>query len=65
MKKIYIAPQVEIVEIENEAMMLSVSADKGGLDGTNFGGQAGSSTGTVPKPADANERRGSWGNLWD
>ena len=65
MKKIYIAPQVEIVEIENEAMMLSVSADKGGLDDTNFGGQAGTGVGGGPKPADANDRRGSWGNLWD
>ena len=65
MKKIYVAPQVEIVEIKNEAMMLSVSAETGGLEDTNFGGQAGSSTGNGQKPADANDRRGSWGNLWE
>jgi hypothetical protein len=57
---------VEVVIIEKETMMLSVSAETGGLEDTDFGGQAGSSIpGTGSKPADANERRGSWGNLWD
>ena len=60
MKKEYIAPEMEVMEIENEAMMLTVSAPgDGGLEGTTSGGATSGGT------ADANNRRGTWGNLWD
>ena len=57
MKKIYIAPEMEVMEIENEALMISMSAPGG--DGPGYGGEA------TDKEADANGRRGEWGNLWE
>lgn len=60
MKKKYIAPAMEVMEIDNEALMLTVSAPgENGNDGPSWGG---SSDGD--KEADANGRRGEWGNLW-
>ena len=60
MKKEYIAPEMEVMEIENEAMMLTVSAPgEGGLEGTGSGGSMSGGS------ADSNKRRGTWGNLWD
>ena len=61
MKKIYIAPEMEVMEIDNEALMISMSAPGGsGLDGTSPGGSMSGGS------ADANDRRrGSWGNLWE
>lgn len=61
MKKIYIAPEMEVMEIENEVLM-SMSAPNGG---PGYGGEAGSSTENGSMEADANGRRGSWGNLWE
>lgn len=51
--------------METESLMLTVSGENGGLDDTSWGGSAGSSTGNGKKEADANGRRGSWGNLWE
>ena len=57
MKKIYIAPEMEVMEIENEALMISMSAPDG--DGPGYGGEGSG------MEADANGRRGEWGNLWE
>lgn len=65
MKHTYIAPEITVIEIETESLMLSVSGANGGLDDTSWGGSAGSSTGNGKIEADANGRRGSWGNLWE
>ena len=58
MKQTYIAPEVEVIEMETETMMLSLSAESS-LEGTTDGG------GATGKDADANGRRGEWGNLWE
>ena len=63
MKKTYIAPEMNVVELDTEAMMLSLSAPGGGYP--TYGGQAGTSTGNGKLEADASGRRGSWGNLWE
>lgn len=56
MKKMYIAPEMDVMELATEALMLSIS---GGKNGPSWGGE---SEGGMD--ADANERRGSWGDLW-
>lgn len=58
MKQIYIAPEMEVVEIEEDALMLSLSAEDS-LPDTDIGGDA------TGKDADVNKRRGKWGNLWE
>ena len=58
MKKTYIAPEMEVIEIENEIALMALSAEQA-LDGTSSGGEV------SDKDADANGRRGSWGNLWE
>ena len=58
MKKKYIAPEIEIVEIEVESHLMGLSAENS-LPGTEWGGEVGG------EEADANGRRGSWGNLWE
>ena len=63
MKKTYIAPKMEVLELDIEALMISMSAPNG--DGPGYGGEAGSSTGNGSMEADANGRRGEWGNLWE
>lgn len=65
MKKTYMAPEMSVMELGTEVMMMSVSGEQGGLDGTSWGGQAGENIGDGPVDADANGRRGSWGNLWE
>ena len=57
MKQAYIAPKAEVIEIEIEGHLMALSADES-LAGTTFGG------GASGKDADANGRRGEWGNLW-
>ena len=53
-KKEYIAPQMEVTEIDTVQMLAASASDiPVGGDG-NGGGDALS-----------NDRRGSWGNLWD
>ena len=60
MKKIYVAPEMEVMELNIETLMLSMSAPggDGGDGGPSWGGSA------SDKEADANGRRGEWGNLW-
>lgn len=65
MKHTYIAPETTVIEMETESLMLTVSGKNGGLDDTSWGGSAGSNIGDGPIEADANGRRGSWGNLWE
>jgi len=60
MKQTYVAPTTEILELEMEPLMLDMSAS-GSLPGTDTG-EPGSGTG---KDADAQGRRGTWGNLWE
>lgn len=56
MMKVYVKPEVEVVEIELESHMATIS---GNLDGTVDGGESGGGM-----EADANRHRGEWGNLW-
>ena len=60
-KSLYIVPEIFVTELESDALMLSMSASssEGGLDGTTQGGD------TTGKDADARDRRGSWGDLWE
>ena len=58
MKKTYIAPEVQVMEVEIESALMSMSSPT--LGGTTDGGD---SEGGME--ADAPGRRGSWGNLWD
>lgn len=59
MKQTYIAPQMEVVEIGEETLMLTASGE-GSLPDTDSADQPGKNM-----DADANGRRGSWGNLWE
>lgn len=60
MKKTYIKPVMEIMELDIETLMISMSAPGGnGNEGPSWGGE---SEGGME--ADANNRRGEWGNLW-
>ena len=58
MKKTYIAPETTIVEYSHDICMLSMSAQES-LNEVTFGGDA------FGKDADAQGRRGKWGNLWE
>lgn len=57
MKKVYISPTIEVVDLEVESHLMTASGD---LPGTEDGG--------VNPPSeewgDANRHRGEWGNLW-
>jgi hypothetical protein len=59
MKKTYIAPEIEVIELEMETALMGLSS-QGSLPGTSDGGD---SEGGMD--ADANDRRGGWGNLWE
>ncbi len=59
MKQAYVTPVMEVVEMNIETALMALSAANGGLDETFWGGNGSGMT------ADANGRRGSWGNLWD
>ena len=56
-KKQYIAPEIVVTELDGETLMLTMSSED--LEGTTWGGEG------RKKEADAQGRRGSWGNLWD
>lgn len=56
MKNLYVKPEIEIVELELESHMASMS---GNLDDTGNGGESGGGM-----EADGNRHRGEWGNLW-
>ena len=59
MKKIYITPSIEVVDYSTETMMATSGVSSN--NGIGFGGvdEDGS---IVPS---SNDRRDSWGNLWD
>ena len=60
MKKTNITPEMDVMVLETEALMLTMSVP-GEDNGPSWGG--GSQGGME---AEANKkRRGSWGNLWD
>jgi hypothetical protein len=54
MKKMYVKPEIEIIQFESEIYMFT-SSD---LEGTETGGDKEGGS------ADANRHRGEWGNLW-
>ena len=58
MKKQYVAPIINIVEIEHEALMLTASSEQ-----SNVG--TGSGTAGNDTPDLSNRHRGTWGNLWN
>ncbi len=59
MKKIYVKPEIDVVEVDNNVYMLTVSAEGDeGLPGVSTGGNMSGGS------ADANRHRGEWGNLW-
>ena len=60
-KKQYIAPEIIVTELDGEVLMLTISGEQGGLDGT----KASNGTAVSGMEADAQGRRGSWGNLWE
>ena len=56
-KKKYIAPQIDVVELETPVLMLMASGETGGVG--SGGGPVGDGTEDL-----SNRRRGEWGNLW-
>lgn len=58
MKRPYIAPKMNTVELEVEPILIAISSEAS-LPDTSWGGVNKNGT-----EADANERRGTWGNLW-
>ena len=58
MKKQYVTPIIDIVEIEHEALMLTASSEQ-----SNVG--TGSGTAGNDTPDLSNRHRGTWGNLWN
>lgn len=58
MKRIYIKPELEVLDVEIESYMLGLSSEES-LPGTGNGGD---SEGGMD--ADGNRYRGEWGNLW-
>ena len=59
MNKQYIAPTTEVVVIDYEQMMLTASGEQTETGSGNAGGD-GYNTDDF-----ANQKRGSWGNLWE
>ena len=57
MKKMYVKPTMEVVEIHSDVAMLAGSNPESNV---GFGGGDGG-TGE----AESNGRRGGWGNLWE
>lgn len=58
MKKQYVKPVIEAIEVEYESLMTTASGETTGA-GTG-GGTVGDET-----PGLSNSHRGSWGSLWD
>lgn len=58
MKKRYVKPDMEVLEIENEILMMAMSSEQSNVGTGN--GPAGDET-----PDLSNKRRGTWGNLWE
>jgi hypothetical protein len=59
MKKMYIAPMMEVVEIEVTTMIAGSMNAGETLPGTGWGGDS-----EGGKGSDGNRHRGEWGNLW-
>ena len=59
MKKRYITPQMEVLELETPQLMFATSGETGS---TGTGGTVGGSGQGTPDLATG--RRGTWGNLW-
>ena len=57
-KKKYIAPKMEVIELDAPQLMLSASGETGSTGTGN--GEA-----TDEDPELANGRRGTWGSLWN
>ena len=57
MKKLYMAPAIEMVALETESQMMTVSGETDNV-GTGSGDAEGG-------PGMANGRRGGWGDLWN
>ena len=57
MKKYYVKPAIEAIEVQHEALMMTVSGEQSSVGTGN--GTAGDDT-----PGLSNERRG-WGDLWN
>ena len=58
MKKFYVKPEIELLEIEFDSYMGSIGASGLGIEGGE------DSTETPEDGIDANRHRGEWGNLW-
>lgn len=58
MKRPYIAPKMDTVELEVEPILIAISSEAS-LPDTSWGGVNKDGT-----EADAYKRRGTWGNLW-
>lgn len=58
MKKQYVKPAIEAIEVEYESLMTTTSTETG---------ETGTGGGTVGDeiPGLSNGRRGGWGNLWN
>lgn len=59
-KKTYIAPAIQVIELEPSFMIANTGIDTDGSLGGTVGG--GNSEGGMG--GDANRHRGEWGNLW-
>lgn len=55
MKKEYIAPAIEVVEMDEICLVVGSLQDGGGMGGDPT---------TPPTEELSNNRRGQWGNLW-
>ena len=58
MKKQYVMPVAEVVEIKSPQLMLSVSGEQSGVGKGD--GSVGNNT-----PDLAKQKHGTWGNLWE
>lgn len=58
-KKTYIAPAIQVIELEPSFMIANTGVGSSDPDGPGFGGNSGGGMG-----GDANRHRGEWGNLW-
>ena len=55
MKKVYVKPEIEVIEVEYQPMMADSICTN--LPDVGFGGEG-------DEDPDANRYRGEWGNLW-
>ena len=58
-KKAYIAPAIEVIELEPSFMIANTGVGSEDPDMPGFGGDSGGGM-----DGDANRHRGEWGNLW-